>query len=73
MHSAGVASVCSTGHVVVGRAAGMNLALGAINMAEAAGKSIPAELLAEVYATVALSIKLGFPRWLQFLSVSLYL
>lgn len=40
------------------RGTGINLALSAVNLAEAAGDAITTETLAEVYATAAVAIKL---------------
>ena len=52
---------------------GINLALSAVNLAEAAGDTLPTETLAEVYATAAVAIKLHSPSVLQFVAVSVQL
>ena len=58
------------GHASAGSVGGMNLALCAVNMAEAAGSSIGKELLAEIYATVAVNVKLIMPSFVHFVAVS---
>lgn len=49
-----------------GRAAGVVLALSAVNMAEAAGEALAPELLAEIYVGAALRAKESLPAGLQF-------
>ncbi|OQV18258.1 Sterol regulatory element-binding protein 1 [Hypsibius exemplaris] len=41
---------------------GMNLALSAVNLAEAAGDALPADMLVEIYAAIALEMKRSMPR-----------
>ena len=61
-----------TGHVKAGLCGtGINLALSAVNLAEAAGEELATETLAEVYATAAVAIKLHSPGLLQFVAVSI--
>lgn len=48
-----------------GRVLGVVLALGAVNMAEAAGEAMSPEQLAEIYVGAALRIKESFPVALQ--------
>jgi sterol regulatory element-binding transcription factor 1 len=57
-----------TGHVPLGTASGLNLALNAVNLAEVASDVLAVESVAEIYATAALSVKVGFPSSMQFLS-----
>jgi hypothetical protein len=60
-----------TGHVKAGnRGTGINLALSAVNLAEAAGDTVSTETLAEIYATAAVAIKLHAFTFLQFAAVS---
>ena len=49
----------------MGHAAGINLALCAVNLAEAAGDHLPVGKLAEIYATAALTVRMSFPFALQ--------
>ena len=53
------------GHYRMGHAAGINLALCAVSLAEAAGDHMPVGKLAEIYATAALTVKMSFPLVLQ--------
>ena len=57
--------VIISGHYHMGHAAGINLALCAVNLAEAAGDHMPVGKLAEIYATAALTVRLSFPSVLQ--------
>ncbi|XP_058139320.1 sterol regulatory element-binding protein 1 isoform X2 [Dasypus novemcinctus] len=51
------------GHLVA-----INLALGALNLAECAGPAVSMATLAEIYAAAALRVKASFPRVLHFLT-----
>lgn len=57
------------GHLKGGSPWGLNLALCAVNMGEAAKESIPRWLLAEIYATSALQVKAALPDRLHFMAV----
>ena len=59
------------GHLKGGSLWGLNLALCAVNMGEAAKESIPRWLLAEIYATSALQVKAALPDRLHFMAVSI--
>lgn len=59
-----------TGHISMSFTAGINLALCAVNLAEAAGPSIQPDTLAEVFATAALTLRVKCPSTLHFLAVS---
>ena len=62
-----------TGHVcsgqISGRLTGINLGLCTVNVAEAAGKRLPANVLAEIYATNAITARMHYPSVLKFLAV----
>jgi hypothetical protein len=48
---------------------GINLALSAVNLGDAAGDMLPKENLAEIYALAAMTIRLFFPVRCRFLAV----
>jgi len=49
---------------------GVNLALCAVNLAEAAGNAVSRGMMAEVYATAGVTTRLHFPASLQIVTVS---
>ncbi|XP_006875605.1 PREDICTED: sterol regulatory element-binding protein 1 isoform X2 [Chrysochloris asiatica] len=56
------------GKYVGGHLTAINLALGALNLAECAGDSVSVATLAEIYVAAALRVKTSFPRSLHFLT-----
>ena len=62
--------VYRSGHARAGAIGGLHLALCAVNMAEAAGSAMSNDVRADIYATAAISAKLGLPAPLHFLMVS---
>ena len=59
-----------TGHAKQSTLSGINLGLCTLNMAEAAGSTLASNLLAEMYATNAITARVHYPKALQFLTVS---
>ncbi|XP_037664521.1 LOW QUALITY PROTEIN: sterol regulatory element-binding protein 1 [Choloepus didactylus] len=57
-----------TGKCAGGHLAAVNLALGALNLAEGAGAAMPRATLAEIYVAAALRVKSSLPRVLHFLA-----
>lgn len=57
-----------TGKLEEGHAWAVTVALSAVNLAECAGETLPADTLAQVYVTAALRIKTSFPRRTHFLA-----
>ena len=55
----------------MGSMSGVNLALCAVNLAEAASDSLAADALAEIYATAALTVRMNFPESMHFMAVSI--
>ncbi|XP_045149324.1 sterol regulatory element-binding protein 1 isoform X2 [Echinops telfairi] len=51
-----------------GHLAAINLALGALNLAECAGDTVAVETLAEIYVAAALRVKTSLPRTFHFLT-----
>lgn len=49
---------------------GVNLALSAVNLGDAAGDMLPKDKLAEIYALAAMTIRLFFPVRCHFMAVS---
>ena len=49
---------------------GVTVGLCSVNLAEVAGSTLLPEISAEIYATVALSVRMALPSTFQFLSVS---
>ena len=58
-----------TGHGSSGAMSSINLALCAVNLAEASADAMSTETMAEIYTTAAIDIKLNLPS-IQFLAVS---
>jgi hypothetical protein len=61
---------CVLDNVSHGMWAGVNLALCAVNLGDAAGDMLPKDNLAEIYALAAMTIRLFFPIRCHFLAVS---
>ena len=59
-----------SGHISAGSMSGVNLALGAVNLAEAAGNAVSRGMMAEIYATAGVTTRLHFPASLQIITVS---
>uniref|UniRef100_S4R8N0 Sterol regulatory element-binding protein 1 n=1 Tax=Petromyzon marinus TaxID=7757 RepID=S4R8N0_PETMA len=57
-----------TGKLEEGHAWAVTVALSAVNLAECAGETLPADTLAQVYVTAALRIKTSFPLRTHFLA-----
>uniref|UniRef100_T1JCH3 BHLH domain-containing protein n=1 Tax=Strigamia maritima TaxID=126957 RepID=T1JCH3_STRMM len=57
-----------TGHSANGHLEGCTLVLSAINLAEAAGKAMSYECLAEIYINAALRVKEIFPNYMHFIA-----
>ena len=57
-----------TGQAKQSRWGGVNLALCAVNMAEAAGGAMPPSMRAEIYATAAITARVHLPSPLRFLT-----
>ena len=62
----------SLGHASTSTMGGINLAICAVNLAEAGAQTMGTETLAEIYATAAMTVKLSFPSFMQFLAVSTF-
>lgn len=60
-----------TGHVPGGSMWGLNLTMCAVNMAEAAGRTITVAQKAEIFATAAVRLEASLPWNLLFLKVSI--
>jgi len=63
----------NTGNVNQGVWSGVNLSLCAVNLGNVAGRTLPTDKLAEMYALLAMTVRLYLPASSHFLVVSFYI